>query len=169
MKNEIWAIMVRKKVFTPKEVVEELLNTKYKFLGKSFLRNKVKDFIRQQVKSNSLTQVLDGIFALTPYSDNWEEYITKRNCVVCNNPFIPLENNHIICSPECKREYYKEYHSKTRRKKGMKPKRRWTDKEVEKLKQLKEKGYTYEEIAKRLNRTKTAVIEKYKQLKGVRK
>ncbi|NPA53197.1 MAG: hypothetical protein GXO21_00860 [Aquificae bacterium] len=51
----------------------------------------------------------------------------------------------------------------------MKPKRRWTDKEVEKLKQLKEKGYTYEEIAKRLNRTKTAVIEKYKQLKGVRK
>ena len=46
--------------------------------------------------------------------------------------------------------------------------KRWTKKEERMLLKLKEKGYTYKEIAQRLGRTKTAVEEKYKALKGVR-
>jgi len=176
MKNTIWSFMVKRKVFTPKDIVKDLEETKYKFLGKSFLRNKVKNFIKQQLYKATITAVAEGIFALKGYAQYWEKYIDKRKCAVCSKEFVPFEEKQIFCSKECKKEYYKLYH-KTKRHSGKKGRKfqNWQEWEDEILmKNFKHNGTLRfnknkaQEIAKQLGRTEEAIRERLKILRKKR-
>jgi len=178
MKNVIWSFMVRRKVFTPKDIVKDLEETKYKYLGKSFIRNKVRDFIKQQLYKATIIAVSEGIFALKDYAKDWEKYIEKKKCAVCNKDFIPFEEKQIFCSQKCKKEYYKLYH-KTKRHRGKKSRKfqSWQKWEEERLIEVfKPNNYRFNkqkaiQLSKELGRTEEAIKERLKiirrRLKGV--
>ncbi len=178
MKNVIWSFMVKRKVFTAKDIVKDLEQTKYSYLGKAFLKNKVKDFIKQQLYKATIVGVAEGIFALKGYAEDWEKYIEKKKCAVCNTEFVPLEHKQIFCSPACKKEYYKLYHqTKRHRGKTGRSFQKWQEWEDRKLiETFKSNNYYFNrqkaaQISKELGRTEEAIKERLKiirkRLKGV--
>ncbi|WP_457640445.1 hypothetical protein [Persephonella sp.] len=178
MKNKIWSFMVRRKVFTPKDIVKDLEGTKYKYLGKAFLRNKVKDFIKQQLYKATITAVAEGIFALKDYAPDWEKYIDKRKCAVCNREYVPFEEKQMFCSSFCKKEYYKLYHqSRRHRGKTGRKFQKWQKWEEQKLIEVfKSDNYRFNrqkaaQLSKELGRSEEAIKERLKiirrRLKGV--
>lgn len=177
MKNVIWSFMVKRKVFTQKDIIKDLEETKYKYLGKSFLKNKVKDFIKQQLYKATITAVSEGIFALKEYAQDWEKYIEKKKCYVCSKEFVPFEEKQLFCSVECKKEYYKLYHY-TKRNSGKINRKfqNWQEWEDKRLIETFKPDYRYnkskaEELAKELGRTPQAIQERLKiirkKFKGV--
>ncbi|SNZ08256.1 hypothetical protein SAMN06265182_1237 [Persephonella hydrogeniphila] len=176
MKNVIWSFMVKRKVFTAKDIVKDLEATKYKYLGKSFLRNKVKDFIKQQLYKATITAVSEGIFALKDYAKDWEKYIEKRKCAVCDKDFVPFEEKQLFCSKECKKEYYKLYHqTKRHRGKTSRKFQNWQKWEEEKLIEAFKPDYRFNrqkasQLSKELGRSEEAIKERLKiirkRLKG---
>ncbi|WP_297456199.1 hypothetical protein [Persephonella sp.] len=178
MKNTIWSFMVKRKVFTPKDIVKDLEGTKYRYLGKAFLRNKVKDFIKQQLYKATITAVAEGIFALKDYAPDWEKYIEKRKCAVCNKDFVPFEEKQIFCSQACKKEYYKLYH-RAKRHRGKKSRKfqTWQEWEEQRLIEVfKPDNYRFnrqkaQQLSKELGRTEEAIKERLKiirrRLRGV--
>jgi len=178
MKNEIWTFMVKRKVFTAKDIVKDLEQTKYRYLGKNFIRNKVRDFIKQQLYKATITAVSEGIFALREYTQDWEKYIEKRKCAVCNKEYVPFEEKQMFCSSSCKKEYYKLYHqSRRHRGKTGRSFQKWQEWEDRKLVEtFKSKNYRFdrqkaETLSKELGRSEEAIKERLKiirkRLKGV--
>ena len=195
MKGAIWKVMVEKKVFTQREIVEELLKNKYySFLGKSFIKNKVRDFVRQQVLKGSLVQVEDGIFALIHFAKDWERYISYKECEICSSSFIPKNSQEKYCSDKCKnradylqkkekkKQYLKTRKDLTRKASnkykaklqqmtsGNKRKGKWTIEELERLKEfIKEKGRLTKlelvKIANELDRSFKSVENKYYEIR----
>lgn len=167
--GQIWAVMLKKKVFTPFTVLAEF---KPNPVIKQYLKEKIRNMIVGQLKLGILKQVNDDppVYATL---DATEEDFKKlqRKCLSCGKTFYPKQPTQEFCSPECRETHYKQYHEKRRKRAGMRvgSRRRWTPEEERELLKLKEYGYTYAEIAEKLGRTQTSVIEKYKELKGVRK
>ena len=170
--GEIFEAAYKLKAFQPWQLQKEL-EKGWGFLGKSYIKERVKSWLAVQLRHEALVKVNDEppVFAFPEFVKNWQEFVEKRVCDICGKQFLPLQDKQQFCSEECKQRHYKQYHTERRKKEGMKvgTRRRWTKKEEKMLLQLKAKGYTYKEIAQRLNRTKTAVEEKYKALRGVRK
>ena len=160
--------MLQKKVFQMWEIVEEL-RKEHTYLPERLIRDKVRDFVRAQVESRALVQVEKDppVFAVRRYEKEWQNYLRLRRCPVCGSPFLPAQSTQELCSPECKREHYKDYHRKRREKLGMEldSRRRWTPEEVEKAIALKEEGKSYREIAQLLGRTPEGVKDKIKRFK----
>ncbi len=167
--GQIWAVMLRLKVFTQASVIEKL---GVKSFLKQYVKEKVRSLITAQVK-NGILVVIDESVPVFATQDATKEDIEnfKRTCPICKSTFFPRQPIQEFCSPSCRKKHYQLYHEVRRRKDGMRVgyRRRWTAEDIAKLKKYKQQGYTYQEIAERLGRTKTAVIEKYKQIKGVRK
>ncbi|MEM0326820.1 MAG: DUF2116 family Zn-ribbon domain-containing protein [Desulfurococcaceae archaeon] len=164
----IWGQMLQLRVFTPQMVLDVLNPPRYL---KSWLKERIRTLIANQVKYGLLRQAVENppVFATT-----WatEEDIRKlyKKCVVCGAEFIPEQQKQIVCSQECKRRYYKNWHRKRREEAGMDvdSKRRWTAEEIRKVKHLihiqAEKG-EYERLAKQLNRKPRAIREFVKKLR----
>jgi len=170
--GEIYTAAYKLKVFQIWQVQKQL-EKDWGFLGKSYIKERVRSWIATQLRHKTLVKVNDDptIYAFPEFANSWQNFIEKRTCEICGKEFIPIQAKQMFCSEECKKIHYRDYHEERRKKEGMKTntKRRWTKGEIQKLIQLKNKGYTYKEIAQRLDRTKTAVEEKYKALRGVRK
>lgn len=170
--GEIYAAAYRLKVFQIWQVQKEL-EKDWGFLGKSYIKERVRSWTATQLRHKALVKVNDdpAIYTFPEFAQNWQEFVEKRTCDICGKEFIPTQDKKQFCSEECKKQHYRKYHEERRKKEGMKTnsKRRWTENEVQKLLQYKMKGLTYGEIAQRLGRTKSAVEEKYKALRGVRK
>jgi DNA-binding NarL/FixJ family response regulator len=167
--GQIWALMLRRKVFTASQILED---AKPPAPIRGYIKEKIRSLIVSQVK-NRILKVIDNDIPVFATSDATEEDIekAKRTCPICQTKFFPKESVQEFCSAQCRAEHYRRYHEKRRRKIGMAvgSKRRWSKEDIEHLENLLRMGFTYDEIAERLNRTKTAVIEKVKQIKGVRK
>jgi len=165
--GQIWQKMLQKKVFTIGTLMADVPPA-----IKPYIKEKIKSLITGQLKLGLIRQINTNppVFAVR---DATEEDIEKllRTCPICKKQFFPSQFTQEFCSPDCRKKHYQRYHERRRAKEGMKvgSRRRWTQEEIQNLLFLKEKGYTYEEIAQRLGRTTFAVVEKYKQLKGVRK
>ena len=160
------------KVFQIWELVN-LLEEDWGFLGKTFIKERVKSWLNVQIRAGAIKQVNKdpAIFAFTEYADNWQSYINKKVCKICGKTFVPNQSKNEFCSETCKKQHYKQYHERRRTAQGMKTgsKRRWKKSEELLLLKLKNEGYTYEQISKHLGRSITSVVEKYKALTGVRK
>lgn len=170
--GEIFEIAYSLKAFQAWELVKEL-QTKWGFLGKSYIKERVRSWLAVQLKYNAIVKVNDEppIFTFPEFLDTWQSFIQKRTCPICDKQFIPAQDKQMFCSEECKKKHYKQYHEQKRKEKGMKTgiKRRWSKKEELLLLKLKNQGLSNSEIASRLGRSKASVIEKYKELTGVRK
>ncbi len=165
--GQIWQKMLQKKVFTIGSLMADIPPA-----IKPYIKEKIKSLITGQLKLGLVKQVSINppVFAVKEATTEDIERF-KRTCPICKTKFFPAQSVQEFCSPECRKAHYQRYHERRRAKKGMNvgSRRRWKQEEIQKLIQMKENGYTYEEIAQRLGRTTFAVIEKYKQLKGVRK
>lgn len=165
--GQIWQKMLQKKVFTIGTLMADIPPA-----IKPYVKEKIKSLIAGQMKLGLVKQVSihPPVFAIKEATDE-DINRFKRVCPICGNKFFPAQFVQEFCSKECRQKHYLRYHKRRREKAGMKvnSRRRWSSEEEQKLIQLKQLGYTYEEIAQRLGRTTMAVIEKYKALKGVRK
>jgi len=165
--GQIWQKMLQKKVFTIGTLMADIPPA-----IKPYIKEKIKSLIAGQMKLGLVKQVsiTPPVFAIKEATDEDIDRF-KRVCPICNTKFFPAQAVQEFCSPECRQKHYLRYHRRRRQNAGMKvgTRRRWSSEEEQQLIQLKELGYTYEEVAQKLGRTTLAVIEKYKQLKGVRK
>lgn len=170
--GEIFATAYELKVFQIWQLSKEL-EKNWGFLGRSYIKERVRSWLKVQVRAGAVIKVSDDpvVFTFPEFKSNWQELIEKRTCPICSNPFIPSQDKQEFCSEQCKKQHYKQYHKERRTKAGMKTgtKRRWSKEEKSMLLNLKDEGYTYAEIAQKIGRTTTSVIEKYKELKGVRR
>ncbi len=167
--GQIWAKMLEKKVFTPYTILNAFNPDN---ITKPYLKEKIRNLIIGQLKLGLIIQVNDDPPVYATLDAKEEDFKRiQRICIKCRKTFYPKQPTQEFCSPECREKHYLLYHEKRRRMAGMRvgSRRRWTPEEERELLKLKEYGYTYAEIAEKLNRTQMAVIEKYKELKGVRK
>jgi len=170
--GEIFETAYTLKAFQMWELQKEL-EKNWGFLGKSYIKERVKSWLTIQLKYNAVIKVNNKppIFTFPEFLNIWQECIRKRVCPICEKQFIPTQDKQQFCSEECKKKHYKTYHEERRKKEGMKTgsKKRWSKAEELLLLKLKNQGLSNSEIAKQLNRSTTSVVEKYKQLTGVRK
>jgi len=165
--GQIWAVMLRLKVFSPAMVLKELNPPPYL---RGWIKSKIKNLIETQVK-NGILRVVNKNPPFFATEDATKEDIerVKRVCPICGNRFFPAANGHEqeFCSPKCRQKHYKKYHEERRRKLGMKvgSKKAWTKNEIELLLRFRREGKTYREIADALGRTPEAVKDKLRRLK----
>ena len=166
--GEIYEKAYRLKAFQVWELIEELLKD-WGFLGKKFVKDRVKSWLAIQLRHGALVKVSSNppIFAFPEFAQSWEEYLRYRTCPVCSKEFLPSQPTQELCSPSCRQKHYKAYHRERRKKLRMKldSKRRWTEEEVRILIQLREEGKSWEEIARALGRGKEGVKDKFKRLR----
>ena len=178
-KSDIWIVIEDSKVFQLSEIVEVLLK-EWEFLGKNYVRNKVQSAVYSWITCGLIVKVNDAppVFALKKYAGNWKEHYSGiKTCPVCGTPFISKRGEQDrYCSKKC---YEK---AKTRRSKEKTRERvknylhsadstavnkykEWTEKDIEILRKLKEKGKSCREIATELGRTVYSVRWKLQRLK----
>lgn len=170
--GEIYEKAYKMKVFQIWQLVKELEKA-WGFLGKSYIKERVRSWLKVQLRAKAVIKVSNepSIFTFPEFKQKWQTLIEKRTCPICSKEFIPAQDKQMLCSEECKKKHYKTYHKQKREEAGMAVghKRRWEEEEIQKLVNLKNKGYTYQQIAEKLGRTKISVIEKAKQLRGVKR
>jgi len=166
--GEIYEKAYKLKTFQLWELVEELTK-EWGFLGKKFVKDRVKSWLAIQLRHGTLLKVSDEppVFTLPEFARSWKEYLRYRTCPVCGRKFLPSQHTQELCSPSCRQSHYKNYHRERRKKLHMRldSKRRWTEEEVKILLELREKGKSWEEIARVLGRGKEGVKDKFKRLK----
>ncbi len=166
--GEIWAVMLRRKVFRLEDIVKDL-NPPKELYG--WVKGKVRSLITSQLKLNILYLVVENppIYAT---EDATSEDIRKyqKTCIVCGKQFFPKQHDNIVCSQECRREYYKVYHKNRRAEQGARvgTKKRWTEEELKLIEPLlyrRSKRREIEMIAREIKRSKWAVREQIKNLR----
>jgi len=163
--GQIWSVMLEMKVFTPYMVLEKLNPPPYL---KGWVKEKIRNLIAQQLKNNILRVVVEDPPVFSTEDATPEDIESfKRTCPICQRRFFPAQRSQEFCSPECRREHYRNYHRNRRQKLGMKldSRRRWTEEEVERAVALRKEGKTYREIANILSRTPEGVKDKLKRLR----
>lgn len=162
--GQIWAVMIKLKVFTPQILLERLGPPPYL---KNFIKEKIRNLIAQQLKNHILRLLVENppVFCTEDATPEDIESF-KRTCGICGKRFFPVQKQQRFCSVECKREHYKQYHRQRRKKLGMRldSRRRWTEEEIKMARELRRQGKTYREIANILGRTTNAVKDKLKRL-----
>lgn len=160
--GQIWAVMLRKRIFTPAELLDSLNVSNYM---KPYIKERVRSIIASQLKVNAL-KMIDKEIPVLAVPDITEEEIEnyKVICMQCGTKFFRKNSKNQFCSEECKKEHYKEYHKRRREKENMRvdSKRRWTEEELQIALSMREKGYTYREIAEKIGRSRQSVVEKFK-------
>lgn len=170
--GEIWAVMLKKKVFRLEDIVKEL-NPPKELYG--WVKERVRSLVQSQLKLNILQMVVENppIYATdTATIEDIKNY--QKTCPICGQRFFPSQEKQEVCSEKCRSLHYKQYHRERRKKNGMKidSRRRWTEEELKLLEPLlhrkAEKG-EIDRIAKKLGRGRWAVSEKLKELRRQRR
>lgn len=173
MSHHILEKAIELKVFQLWELTEELRRDWDCLYTTAQIKGRVKDWVKNNLESGFLETVSREplIFAIKDCRENWREHIRYMTCPICGKEFIPTQKVQDFCSQECRKEHYRRYHRKRRKKLGMRldSKRRWTPAEVERAIALKEQGMSYREIADALGRSPNGVKDKLKRLGVVRK
>jgi len=168
MKERIYEAILERKYFRISDITEELWNEYGEIFPRSFIRNKVRNFVEVMV-GQGLLKVLPEYDP--PIFENPASGETKplnellKKCPVCGKDFFPRRGKQ---DKYCSRKCYEK--AKTKRRKADTRKRvrnymhsadekaerrgkQWTPSEDQLLRKLIEKKMTHREIAEKLGRT----------------
>lgn len=152
--GEIFIAAYKLRAFQIWQLTQEL-EKDWGFLGKSYIKERVKSWIATQLKHKALIKVLDepAIYTFSEFADFWQELIQKQTCPICNTSFIPKNSQEKYCSKECKakaeyqqKKEYKKQYLKNRKDLSRKASKKYTKKLQEMTKPVKKGKWSKEEL-----------------------
>lgn len=185
--GQIWAIMLRKRIFTAFDILNEINPSSY---IRPYIKERVRSIITGQIKTGALKIIEPSIPVLAvPDVSDYEIDNYKAICPVCGQKFFRKNSQEKYCSESCKgkvayiqqkekkkqylrkrkdlsRKAAKRYTEKLQSATGTKGQKRWEQWEIELLQKLgKLTKKQMVEVANQLGRSYKSVENKYYQLR----
>lgn len=152
--GDVYQKAYKLRVFQIWQLTDEL-EKDWGFLGRSFVKERVKSWLKTQLKAGTVLKVNKEppIFTFSEFKSDWIHFLRKKTCLICNEEFIPKNSQEKYCSEKCKsaaeyqqKKEYKKQYLKQRKDLTRKASRNYTQRLQQKTVATKKGRWTDEEL-----------------------